>query len=236
MPALPDSAGSFRAWRNAFLPMLLALDSSDENCLYEWLLEAFNAKESTQLQDLKDGSGTFSRFDRVLCSWFTRDTNWKGHFGSRIQAYVEECLSANRSLRGRPLLNMVVRELGLDAALGGVVSAVDLFQLSPPEPDLASLFHFRDKVRFILGQLPVNERPAESMMARWLYERLKRVKQLQLVIERAKESPVNGVERTYDYLWSRLERIIAESQHDKNLTSIQEGLKKGPKKIAAPAN
>ena len=26
MPALPDSAGSFRAWRNAFLPMLLALD------------------------------------------------------------------------------------------------------------------------------------------------------------------------------------------------------------------
>ena len=26
MPALPGSAGSFRAWRNAFLPMLLALD------------------------------------------------------------------------------------------------------------------------------------------------------------------------------------------------------------------
>ena len=36
-----------------------------------------------------------------------------------------------------------------------------------------------------------------------------------------------------------LNKIIAESQHDKNLTSIQEGFKifkKGPNKIAAPAN
>ena len=91
-----------------------------------------------------------------------------------------------------------------------VVSAVELFQWGAPESDLASLVHFRDKVRYILGQLPIHERPQDHMMSKWLFERLKRVKQLQLVIERAKESPANSPERSYDYLWARLERVIAE--------------------------
>ena len=233
MPALPDSAGSFRSWRNAFLPMLMALDSSPENFLYVWLLGAFNAKTTLEIQALKQDSEGFPRFDRILCSWFTKDL--KGHFGARIQSYIEECIATNSTLRGRPLLNMVVREFDLDAALGGVVSSVELFQLTSPESDLASLVHFRDKVRYILGQLPIQDRPQESLMSKWLYERLKRIRSLQLVIDRIKESPVGSNERTFDYLWSRLERIIAESQHEKNLTSIQEGLKKGPKKIGAPA-
>ena len=42
------------------------------------------------------------------------------------------------------------------------------------------------------------------------------------------------MERTYDYLWTRLQRVITESQHEKNLASIQEGLKKGPKKFGLP--
>eukprot|EP00435_Cladocopium_sp_Y103_P071759 s497_g38.t1 len=235
MPPLPDSAGAFRAWRNAFLPMLMALDSSNENLLYQWLLQAFNAKSVQEVQHLRDESDGFPRFDRILCSWFTKESCLKGHFGTRIQAHIEESIANNRTLRGRPLLNLVVREFDLDAALGGVVSAVELFQLQSPESDLASLIHFRDKVRYILGQLPLYERPQENLMSKWLYERLKRVKQLQLVIERIKESPAMSHERTYDYLWSRLERVIAESQHERNLSSIQEGLKKGPKKIGAPA-
>ena len=158
----------------------------------------------------------------------------KGHFGTRIQAYIAESIATNRTLRVRPWLNLVVREDDLDAALGGVVSAVELFQLQSPESELASLIHFRDKVRYILGQLPIHERPHANMMSKLLYERLKQVKQLQLVIERIKESPADANERTYDYLWSRLERVIAESQHEKNLSSIQEGLKKGPKKIGLP--
>ena len=232
MPALPDSAGSFRSWRNAFLPMLMALDSSPENFLYVWLLSAFNARSTQEIQVLKQDSEGFPRFDRILCSWLTKDL--RGHFGARIQSYVEECIATNTALRGRPLLNMVVREFDLDAALGGVVSSVELFQLAAPESDLASLVHFRDKVRYILGQLPIQDRPQENLMSKWLYERLKRIRQLQLVIDRIKESPIGSNERTFDYLWSRLERVIAESQHEKNLTSIQEGLEKGPKKLGAP--
>lgn len=57
-----------------------------------------------------------------------------------------------------------------------------------------------------------------------------------MVIERIKESPADANEHTYDYLWSCLERVIAESQHEKNFSSIQKGLKKGPKKIGAPSS
>jgi len=140
------------------------------------------------------------------------------------------------TLRGRPLLNLVVREVDLDAALGGMVSAVELFQIPSPDSDIQSLIHFRDKVRYILGQLPLGERPNDCMMSKWLFERLKKVRQLQLTIDRIRESAAGSDERTYDYLWNRLERIIAESQHEKNLSSIQEGLKKGPKKLATPGN
>lgn len=66
---------------------------------------------------------------------------------------------------------MVVREFDLDSTLGGVVSAVQLFKLGAPD----SFIQFRDKVHFILGQLPIHERPHDGMLARWLYERLKRV-------------------------------------------------------------
>ena len=51
-----------------------------------------------------------------------------------------------------------------------------------------------------------------------------------MVIDRIKESPAGSAERTFNYLWSRLVRHIAEQQHDRNLTAIQEGLRKGPKK------
>ena len=62
------------------------------------------------------------------------------------------------------------------------------------------------------------------------------MRQLQLTVDRIRESPACSNERTYDYLWNRLERVIAESQQEKNLSSVQEGLKKGPKKLATPGN
>jgi hypothetical protein len=83
MLALPDLTGAFRAWRNAFLPMLMALDSSSENLLYQWLLQAFNARTAIEINHLRDESEGFPRFDRVFCSWFTKDLCLKGHFGTR---------------------------------------------------------------------------------------------------------------------------------------------------------
>ena len=84
MLALPDSIGAFRAWRNAFLPMLMALDSSSENLVYQWLLQAFNARTAIEINHLRDESEGFLRFDRVCCSWFIKNSCLKGHFGIRI--------------------------------------------------------------------------------------------------------------------------------------------------------
>ena len=231
LPSLPESAGALRQWRNTVLPMFMSLDRSEHNHLANWLMKAFHAKTKAEILQRNTDSEGFPRFDRVLCSWFSKPECLKGHFGTKIQAYLEEAMNSGLQLRGRPLLNMVVREFDLDAALGGVVSAVELFQIPSPEHDsIPSLQNFRDKVQYILGQIPVNEKPVDSMLAKWLFERLKRVKFLQLTIDRIRESPSEAHERTYEYLWARMQRAIAESQHDKNLQSIQEGLRKGPNK------
>ena len=235
MPSLPDSAGAFRSWKNAFLPMVIALDSSDQSYLYQWLTKAFNAKTPAEVQQLKLDSEGFPRFDRVLCSWCTRESCLKGHFGTRIQAFIEESMSHGYHLRGRPLLNMIIREFDLDAALGGMLSAVELFQIPSPDSDIQSLIHFRDKIRYILGQLSLGDRSTDVAMSKWLFERLKKVRPLQMTIDRIKESALGSVERSYDFLWTRLGRFIAESQQEKNLASVQEGLKKGPKKPPTPA-
>ena len=127
---------------------------------------AFNAKTPAEIQHLRHESDGFPRFDRVLCSCFTRDSCLKGHFGIRIQAHLE-MMSNGISLRGRPLLNLVIREFDLDSALGSVVSSVELFQLQAPESDLQSLVAFRDKVQFIMGQLPINERSGDNLLAKF---------------------------------------------------------------------
>ena len=57
-----------------------------------------------------------------------------------------------------------------------------------------------------------------------------------MVIEKIKEFPVDANEHTYDYLWFCFKRVIAESQHEKNFSSIQEGFKKGPKKIGVSSS
>ena len=141
-PSLPESAGSLRQWKNVILPMLTALDRSPEAHLITWLRKAFDARTAQDIQALKMDSEGFPKFDRMLCSWFTRGDSLKGYFGPRIQAYIEETMTVGVSLRGRPLLNMVVREFDLDNALGGVISGVELFQLPSPEGDVQSLVHF----------------------------------------------------------------------------------------------
>eukprot|EP00435_Cladocopium_sp_Y103_P046209 s240_g13.t1 len=235
IPPLPDSAGALRSWKNAVLPMLIALDKSDQNFLYTWLMEAFHAKLPHEVEGLRFDSGGFPRFDRVLCSWLTRDSCLRGYFGPRIQSYLEESMTRGLQLRGRVLLNMIIREFDLDGALGGVVSSVELFQIPSPEGDQASLISFRDRVQFILGQLPITDRPPDAMLSKWLFERLKRIRSMHIVLDRIRESGSNAVERSFEYLWGRLQRQIAEQQHEKNLSSIQEGLRKGPKKLGTPA-
>ena len=207
--------------------MLNSLDKSADGHVYNWLMEAFHAKTPFEIEALRQSSGDFPKLDRMVCSWLTKGEALKGQFGPRIQSYIEMSITNNQVLRGRPILNMIIREFDLDGALGGVISSIELFQIPSPEGDLSSLVTFRDRVQHVLTQLPLTERPSDSMLSKWLYERLKKVRSFTVTIERIKDSPQGAVERTFDFLWSRLMRHIAEQQHDKHLSSIQEGLRRG---------
>jgi len=92
-PPLPERAGALRHWKNTLIPMLNSLDKSAEGRVYTWLMQAFNATTPEAIADLAASSGDFPKLDRMLCSWLTRNEALKGHFGPRIQAFVEHSLS-----------------------------------------------------------------------------------------------------------------------------------------------
>ena len=128
------------------------------------------------------------------------------------------------------ILNFVAREFDADSTYGTVVSELELFSLPAPEGSMQSLKAWRDKVRYILSQLPTADRPSEKLLSKWIFERLKKVGLMRRHTDRVRDSPEGAPERSFDWLWSRLERTILEGQQDQNLLSIQEALRKGPKK------
>ena len=233
VPSLPESAGAFRAWRNSMVPLMASFDRSPHGSVHDWIMEAFRARSDEEIARLQQSSGDYPRFDRVLASALTRPEHLKSHFGLKFQAFLEDSEALNRPLRGRVLLNMVAREFNTDSTYGAVVSELELFSLPPPEGSVASLKAWRDKVRYILGQLPTSERPAEKLIAKWLFERLKKVPALRRHTDRVRDAAEGTLERSFEWLWSRLDRTILENQQEQNLQSIQEALKKGPKREQA---
>ena len=111
-------------------------------------MEAFQAKTPAEMNALRQSSGDFPKLDRMVCSWLTRGEALQGQFGPRIQSYIEIAITNYQVLRGRPILNMIVREFGhLDGA-GSVISAVELFPIPGPEGDFASLVTCSHPVTF----------------------------------------------------------------------------------------
>ena len=132
----------------------------------------------------------------------------------------------------------MINEFDTDATYWVVVSELELFSLPPPEGSVASLKAWRDKARYILGQLPASERPAKQLMSKWFLEKLKKVPSLRRHTDKVRDSPEGSVERGFEWLWSHLDRAILANQQEQNLQSIQQALKNGPSGIllsGAPA-
>ena len=229
-PSLPENAGAFRAWRNSIVPMISSYDRSSDGAVTDWILRAIRARSDTEIRALHSSSDPYPRLDRVLASALTKPEHLKSHFGLKFQSYIEDCEARARPLRGRVLLNFVVREFDPDSTYGTVVSELELFSMPAPEGSMQSLKAWRDKARYILSQLPTSERPSEKLLAKWLFERLKKVGLLRRHTDKVRDSPEGAPERGFDWLWSRLERTMLEGQQEQNMISIQEALRKGPKK------
>ena len=231
IPALPETAGSFRSWKNSVITMLLSYDLSAEGLLNEWLQKGMRARSTEEVEELKLSSGDFPRFDRMLAAALTRPEHLKSIFGFQLQSYVEGCQTEGHGMRGRILLNTIVREFDPDRTFGSVISEIELFQLGAPDGySLVALKAWRDKVSYILNQLPSHERPPDRMMSKWLFERLKRVGPLRRYIDQIRDSAEGTRERTFGFLWERLQRTIHEYQQDANAASIQGDIRKGPAK------
>ena len=89
---------------------------------------------------------------------------------------------------------------------------------------------------YILSQLPLTDRPADHLMSQWAYTALKRHPLLRRVFDKYHDSPLGSASRTFDAIWSGVEKAILESQHDTNAHSIREDLRRGPPGAKARAN
>ena len=208
---LPETASHFRTWRNSLRTSILAFDQSVDGKLATWLSDAFTLR-GDQALNLAINSGDFPRMDRILASLICKPESMRTPFGLRIQAYVEQAEATGAQIRGCFLLNMVA----------------ELFQLQPPAEGVGALKVWRDRATYILCQIPQAERPQESLLSQWAYQSLKKNPLMRRAIDRYKEAHVGTVERSFQFLWDSVLKVLQESQHDANAMSIRDDLHKGP--------
>ena len=133
------------------------------------------------------------------------------------------------------MLNMVGSEYDVDRNAGAITTALELYNLPPPQDNAAALRLWRDKVIWVLGQINFQDQPKPKLLAKWLYDRLKRHPLMRRHIDRVRDADATDECRTYQWLWNRMEGSLKEQQQEANAISIQEVLKKGPTK-AKPSN
>ena len=187
LPNLPDSASHFRTWKNSVRTVILSYDQSHEGHLTPWLNRAFQLR-GIEAEELRINSEAFPRMDRVLASVLCRQEVLKTAFGLRIQSYVEACEAEGVQVRGRFIINLISREFDTSAASGAITSSLELFQLPTPQDSVAAVKQWRDKVVYILSQLPANQRPNEELMSQWIYATLKKHPLMRRVMDRYLDS------------------------------------------------
>ena len=235
IPALPTDAGSYRSWKNTLRTSVMSFDRSTNGAVLAWFSKALTARTEHEKHELKVSSGDFPRFDRVLAAALCKPEHLRSSFGVRFQSYLESCDTSGVEARGRVMLNMVGSEYDVDRNAGAITTALELYNLPPPQDNAAALRLWRDKVIWVLGQISFQDQPEPKLLAKWLYDRLKRHPLMRRHIDRVRDADATDECRTYQWLWNRMEDSLKEQQQEANAISIQEVLKKGPTK-AKPSN
>ena len=213
----------------------MSFDRSTNGTVLAWFGKALTARTEHEKHELKVSSGDFPRFDRVLAAALCKPEHLRSSFGVRFQSYLESCDTSGVEARGRVMLNMVGSEYDVDRNAGAITTALELYNLPPPQDNAAALRLWRDKVIWVLGQINFQDQPEPKLLAQWLYDRLKRHPLMRRHIDRVRDADATDECRTYQWLWNRMEDSLKEQQQEANAISIQEVLKKGPTK-AKPSN
>ena len=174
VPPLPNDAGQFRSWKNSLRALIMSYDRSSTGMLLDWFNKALVARTPDECKELADSSGDFPRFDRVITAALCKPEHLRSHFGVRFQSFLEACESSGSQARGRFMLNMVAKEFDIDRNSGAITTALELYNLPPPQENIASLKQWRDKVRYIMNQISASDQPEPRLLAKWLYDRLRK--------------------------------------------------------------
>ena len=81
-----------------------------------------------------------------------------------------------------------------------------------------------------MNQIGPKDSPEPRLLAKWLYDRIKKHPMMRRHIDKVRDAPATADERTFGWLWDRMELCIRESQQEQNALCIHEALKRGPTK------
>ena len=111
-----------------------------------------------------------------------------------------------RAPLGRVLLNMIAKRFFLE---------LDLNNFSPD-----GLRVFVDRVEYVLTSIPAELQPSEMTKYTRLYSRMKKVRVMQRLVDRIRDSRPNSHVRSFQWLFEKLKACILEMREDTDEESI----------------
>ena len=171
------------------------------------------------------GTGKFLTLDTKIVSALSRVA--KGDLARQIINYKESEATANRAVRGRPVLLMFEHYFKTNEEAGSLYSIEDLLKMQLCGDDLSTFIHNWESV--IAG---LNHHPEETTLRDILLRQLRNASKLKFdleVYDRAKEG---SEQHTYEYLVKCVKELLSRDRTRKNRTAIA---KAHGAKFGAPA-
>ena len=136
-----------------------------------------------------------------------------------VQAYIELCTRACLAPKGRRILTIVSQYFDLDRMRGSVITASTLFQIEVHGNSIKDLGEFTQRIRLVLGAVPVAQRPDARLMGEWLFHRLN-LRKLEKHIEDIRESSSSSTRRGFDFLWGKIQDVLVQDRENANVRSM----------------
>ena len=142
---------------------------------------AFNSGSDPDVLDGLGQSGRVPRLDSWLASELSSLKTLKQcpDLEQDVQAYIELCTRFVCRADGSPNPAIVSRYFDLDRMRGSGITASTLFQTELHGISIKDLRDFTQRIRLVLGAVPVAQRPDARLMGEWLFHRVKHLPKLE---------------------------------------------------------
>ena len=176
-----DNAAGFRTWRNALLVQIAKLDQAGQNLVHRCLSEAFQLDR----EDLEK-SGLLPRLDAFIAgevSSLQQIPDLEQEFAAYVERRTLLCMLA-----------LLTRFFDLDRVRGSDLTASTLFQVQISGNSMKDLKDFVQRVKIVLSQILIEQRPDDRVTGEWLFHRVKHVRKLERTVEDIRESARDSID------------------------------------------